>query len=71
VWLVLSAMVTWHRALAHLTRHSKTLICLSCKGTESFWILEFLSDQAGLSACWARDIWPDYLSMQTSEMLRF
>jgi hypothetical protein len=39
-----------HRlALARLTRHSKTLIRLSCKGTESFWILGFLSDQAGLS----------------------
>jgi hypothetical protein len=42
-------MVAWHRALAHLTRHSKTLIHLSCKGTEYFWILGFLSDQAGLS----------------------
>jgi hypothetical protein len=38
-----------HRALARLTKHSKTLINLSCKGTESFWILRFLSDQAGLS----------------------
>jgi hypothetical protein len=26
------------------TRHSKTLIRPSCKGIESFWILEFLSD---------------------------
>jgi hypothetical protein len=42
-------MVTRHRALAHLTRHSKTLTCPSCKGTESFWILGFLSDQARLS----------------------
>jgi hypothetical protein len=41
-------MVTWHRALARLTRHSKTLICSSYRGTESF-ILKFLSDQTGLS----------------------
>jgi hypothetical protein len=42
-------MVTWHRALARLTRHLKTLISPSFKGIESFWILKFLSDQAGLS----------------------
>jgi hypothetical protein len=42
-------MVTRHRALARVTRYSKTLIHPSCKGTESFWILEFLSDQPGLS----------------------
>jgi hypothetical protein len=49
VWSILSAMVAWHRAFARLTRHSKTLIRLSCKGIEYFWILGFLSDQAGLS----------------------
>jgi hypothetical protein len=46
---VLSAMVARHRALARLTRHSKALIRPSCKGTESFRILGFLSDQAELS----------------------
>jgi hypothetical protein len=40
-------MVAWHRALARLTRHSKTFIHPSCKRIESFWILVFLSDQAG------------------------
>jgi hypothetical protein len=38
-----------YRALAHLTRHSKTLIHLSYKGIESFRILEFLLDLSGLS----------------------
>jgi hypothetical protein len=39
-----------HGRVAHgLTRHSKTVIHLSCRGTESFWILRFLSDQARLS----------------------
>jgi hypothetical protein len=52
-------MVTWHRALGHLTGHSKTLIYPSCKGTESFWILEFLSGQAGLSVRQSRGTWPD------------
>jgi hypothetical protein len=28
-------------------------------GTKSFWILTFLSDKAGLSACWSRGTWPD------------
>jgi hypothetical protein len=42
-------MVARHRASARQARHSKTLIRLSYKGTESFWILEFLSDQTGLS----------------------
>jgi hypothetical protein len=42
-------MVARHKVLGHLTRHSKILIRPSCKGTESFWILEFLSYQAGLS----------------------
>jgi hypothetical protein len=42
-------MVARHRALARLTRHVKTMIHLSRKGTESFLILGFLSDQAGLS----------------------
>jgi hypothetical protein len=42
-------MVTRHRALVRLTRHSKTLIHPSCRGTMSFWILGFLSDQARLS----------------------
>jgi hypothetical protein len=42
-------MVVWHRVLARLTEHSKALIRPSCKGTESFWIFEFLSDQARLS----------------------
>jgi hypothetical protein len=49
VCLVLSAIIMWHRALARLTRHSKTLIHLCCRGTESFWILELFSDQAELS----------------------
>jgi hypothetical protein len=59
VWSILSAMVAWHRALACQTRHSKTLIYPSCKGTESFWILGFLADQARLSVCWSHDTWPD------------
>jgi hypothetical protein len=42
-------MIARHRALAHLTRHSNTLIRPSSKGIESFWILGFLSDQAELS----------------------
>jgi hypothetical protein len=42
-------MVAQHRTLARLTRHSKTLIHPSYRGTMSFWILMFLSDQAGLS----------------------
>jgi hypothetical protein len=42
-------MVAQHRALAHLTRHSKILIHPSCKGTKCFRILGFLSGQAGLS----------------------
>jgi hypothetical protein len=49
MWSVHSAKVAWHRALVHLTRHLMTLIRPSCKGTESFWILGFLTDQAGLS----------------------
>jgi hypothetical protein len=52
-------MVAWHRALACLTRHSKTLIHLSRKGTKSFWILRFLSDQAILSVRWSCGTWPD------------
>jgi hypothetical protein len=55
-------MVTRHRALARLIRHSKTLICLSCKGTESFWIPRFLSDQAGLSVHRFCGTWPDTLT---------
>jgi hypothetical protein len=39
--------------LARLTGHLKTLIHLSYKGTESFWILRFLSDQAGPSVHWS------------------
>jgi uncharacterized membrane protein len=42
-------MAAWYRALAHLTKHSKNLIHLSCNGVEPFWILRFLSDQAELS----------------------
>jgi hypothetical protein len=42
-------MVARHRALAHLTRHSNVLIHPSYRGTESFWIHRFLSDQVGLS----------------------
>jgi hypothetical protein len=64
-------MAVHHRALVRLTRHSKTLIRLSCMGIESFWVLKFLSDQAGISAHWSRNTWPDYLSMQSHEMLRF
>jgi hypothetical protein len=63
-------MVVRHRALALLTRYSKALIRLSCRGTESL-ILRSLSDQAGLSARWSRDAWLDYLSMRSHEMLRF
>jgi hypothetical protein len=67
----LSAMATWHRALAHLTRHSKTLIHPSCKGILSLWIFGFPSDQIGLNAHWSRDTWPDYFNMQNQEILRF
>jgi hypothetical protein len=42
-------MVAWHRALAHPTRHSKALIHLSCRCTESFRILRCLSYQVRLS----------------------
>jgi hypothetical protein len=48
-------MVAWHRALAHLTRHSNVLIHLSYRGTESFWIHRFLSDQVGLSVIGSPD----------------
>jgi hypothetical protein len=58
-WSVLNAMVAWHRVLTLLTRHSKTFIRPSCKGTESFWILGFLTNQAGVSVCWSRGTWPD------------
>jgi hypothetical protein len=43
------------------------LIRLSCKGTESFWILRFLLDQAGLSVHRSRGTWPD---TQTCEAAR-
>jgi hypothetical protein len=29
-------------------------------GSESLWILGFVSDHAGLSALWSHGIWPDY-----------
>jgi hypothetical protein len=71
VWSILSVMVTRHRALAHLAKHLKILIRLSCRVTESLRILGFLSDQAELSAHWSRGAWTDYLSMQSYEILRF
>jgi hypothetical protein len=41
--------------LDHLTRHSKTMIHLSFRGIESFWVLWFLSDHVGLSVHLSRD----------------
>jgi hypothetical protein len=67
MWSVLSAIFARLRASARLTRHSKTLIHPRCKGTESFWILKFLSDQTGLSVHWLHDTWPN---TQTYEAMR-
>jgi hypothetical protein len=47
-------MTAWRRA--HLTKHWKSW---DTRGTESFWILGFLSDQDGLSAHWSHDTWPN------------
>ena len=65
MWSVLSVMAVWHRAWAHVTRHSKILIRLSCMGTESLWILGFVSDRARLSALWSRSSWPDYSCLRS------
>jgi hypothetical protein len=71
MWSVLSAVPVWHRAEACLTRHLKTLIHLSCLGTESLQILRFVSDQTRLSALWARGSWPDYSCMQSRVIYDF
>jgi hypothetical protein len=42
---VLTVVAARHRAMAHLTRHSNSMIHPSCKGTKSFWVLGFLVDQ--------------------------
>jgi hypothetical protein len=68
VWSVPSVMATRHWAWARLTRHSKILIPLSCMGTESLWILRFLSNHAKLSALWSRSSWPDYWCMRSHEI---
>jgi hypothetical protein len=65
MWSVLSVVVTWHRAWAHLTRHLKILIRSSCMGTESFQILRFVPDRAGLSDLSSRGSWPDYSCMRS------
>jgi hypothetical protein len=59
-------MVVWHRALAYLTRHLKTIIRPSCKGTKSFWILRILSYQAGLSVHRSHGTWPNIWTCWTS-----
>jgi hypothetical protein len=63
-------LVPWscvRRTLAHLTRHSKTLILLSCKGTEPFWILRLLLDQVRLSVPRSCGTW---LDTWTCEVMR-
>jgi hypothetical protein len=42
-----------------MTRYLKSLIHIGYRGTESLWIVGFLSDQSGLSALRSRDTWPD------------
>jgi hypothetical protein len=67
-------LVPWPHGIeprTHLTRHLKTLIHLGYRITESLRILEFLSNKAKPSALWSGDTWPDYLSIQSHEILRF
>jgi hypothetical protein len=76
VWWSLSTMDAQHRPLSLLTRHSKILIHPSCKGTEPFWILKFLSDQARLSVRWSCPLHillptkcPSYKMLQSSSLV--
>jgi hypothetical protein len=67
-------LVSWSYdiwALAHLARHSKILIRLSCTGTESLRRLGFLSDHAKLSALWSRASWPYYSYIWSYEIWGF
>jgi hypothetical protein len=52
-------------------RHSKTLIRLSCLGTESLWILRFVTYHSRLSALWLCNSWPDYSCMRSREICGF